>query len=168
MSCYYHTDREPIGTCPICNKQLCKDCFELTVGHICFDCSMAMHSEAKKNLIVTCIIAILSIIAFFVGVILMNKGDNMLWVGGLIYLIACIVPAWRFLGWLANKMFGPREYFGYMILIAFIIKLILAIFISLVVPFVYIILLIIAIVRYVKINKDMKLVKQSHLFITTE
>lgn len=166
MSCYYHSDREPVGTCPTCNKQLCKDCFELTVGHVCYDCAKEIHRQAKSSLKLSTIIAIITVTAGIVGIILMSQGGNMNFIGGGIYILACIVPAWKFLSKLANKILGPREYFGLMIFFAFFIKLLLAIFISLVVPFVYIVLAIMSIINYNRVNKDMKNIEASHQFIT--
>ncbi len=38
MKCYYHEDREAVGTCQTCGKSLCRECASLYTPLTCEDC----------------------------------------------------------------------------------------------------------------------------------
>ena len=69
MICYYHPEREAVGPCALCGKSLCKDCFELTKGHYCYDCAKNIHDNVKyevKKDAIWCSIMIFAAILFAV------------------------------------------------------------------------------------------------------
>ena len=165
MICYYHPDREAVGTCPGCGKNLCKDCFDLTTGHYCYDCARNVHDNAKaeiKGSLIWCSIILAATLIFALMVSLPKFFEGQIYVGGGLYLFACFVPAWKILGKIADRLLGERVYVGLMLLLAFITKVILAIFLSFVVPVIYLISLFINIHHYKVIKKDMDAIEAMH------
>ena len=50
--CYYHPERNPVGTCSECGKNLCKECFDQYEG-ICKDCAsdiVEQYAEEKRDI----------------------------------------------------------------------------------------------------------------------
>ncbi len=164
MPCYYHPQREAIGTCPVCEKQLCSDCFDLTVGHYCYDCAVNETIGLKKLFMKNLIVSILTILCFIVGGILftLDSIGDAKYIGLALMVVGGFYPAWKFLGALANRVLGARVYYGFMIALAIIIKFVLSVFVSFFVPIVYLVKTIIALVNYSKQNKNLKVLNELH------
>ena len=165
MICYYHPEREAVGPCALCGKSLCKDCFELTKGHYCYDCAKNIHdnvkSEVKKDAI-WCSIMIFAAILFAVFACIPDFFEGQIYVVGGLFVFACFVPAWKICGRIADRLLGERVYVGAMLLLAFITKFILSVFLSFIVPIIYLILLFINIHRYRYVKKDMEAIEAIH------
>lgn len=127
MNCFYHEEEEFCGSCNICGRHLCRSCFDLTVGHICIDC-VKINLETTKQQSVANIIKIFVgiIVSFIISYFIFWETDKLLFV----VLGLSFIPNYLFLGDLANKIMGPRIYNGLGIIIAFVIKLLLAYFLS--------------------------------------
>ncbi|RIA78033.1 hypothetical protein EI71_00610 [Anaeroplasma bactoclasticum] len=165
MICYYHSNREAVGTCPGCGKNLCKDCFDLTTGHYCYDCAKNSHDEVKAELkggVIWCSIVLIAtaiFIFFFTGPQMFKEQGI---VGGIIYVLACFFPAWKICTRLADRILGDRLYAGMMLIAAFVIKVLLALLISAIVPIIYLINLFINIHRFRFVKKDMEAIEVMH------
>lgn len=163
MSCFFHQNKENVAQCPQCGKYLCRECGSLTTGGLCYACSKQIHDNAKNELIFTIISCIVMIICYIVGVIFTtNENQNM---GILFFTIGGIIPAWKILTRIADRLFGVRAYAGMMLVIAFFVKLILSIFLGFTMIFVYIVKLLINIINYVRISKDMKIINNNFVNI---
>ncbi len=153
MNCYYHETNEYIGDCSKCGKHLCRNCFDLTIGHLCVECVKKdlefKKSTANKNIIKILIgIALGFVLSYF---LFWEKEDKTLFV----LFGLSIVPNYLCLGDLANKLFGKRIYTGLGIIIAFIIKCVLAyllcaFFVGIIISIYYIIRNIYTVVKFQK------------------
>lgn len=157
--CYYHQGREAVGQCQECGKFLCYDCFNLTVGHLCYDCAQALNRQRKKemlfNLVTTIVLTAIWIAAF----ITMRFNST---VSLILLLIAGIYPARRMLTYISRRFFPSLIVTWFVYGLMFIIKLILAFICSIFMLPYYIIKLIISIVKYTKENKNYKLIEENH------
>lgn len=48
MKCYYHPDRDAVGTCADCGKFLCKECLDRWTEPVCNDCISKECVQQKK------------------------------------------------------------------------------------------------------------------------
>lgn len=161
-NCYYHQNEEAVGQCQICGKYLCRDCFNLTQGHICYDCAQEINNKNKKNLLINAIITLIIVAAWVVALIMMDNPDLKTYTN-IIVLVVGVVPAWRMLSIVTNKMFANTTFVGGAIAAYFIVKAVLSIVCSLVMLPYYVIKLIVGFVKYIKESKNYKLVEQNHL-----
>lgn len=169
MGCYYHEEKEPVAQCPSCGKYLCKECARLTQGGICYDCTKKLHDDAKDTAIATIVLAVIAILCGIIGMSLYGSSDGFDTtvgkVGFSLWLIGGIIPAWRLLSSIANALFGVRVYEGFMIIIAFVIKLMLSIILGAFMFIVYLFKGISAIISYRNVSKDMKLIDECFINI---
>lgn len=98
MKCYYHEDRDAVGTCQDCGKALCRDCASKYTPVLCPDCAQrrqnqrvanqqerkrkhlaSVEKEFKSTLIPACVIGGIVFIFFIVMLILacMSKGFSL-------------------------------------------------------------------------------------------
>ncbi len=49
MKCFYHEDRDAVGTCQSCGKSLCKECASKYTPVTCGDCHVAMVAKARND-----------------------------------------------------------------------------------------------------------------------
>lgn len=49
MKCYYHVDREAVGTCQTCGKSLCKECASVYSPLTCEDCHRQMVAKSVNE-----------------------------------------------------------------------------------------------------------------------
>lgn len=49
MKCFYHEDREAVGTCQECGKSLCKECASKYTPVTCEDCHVAIVARARNE-----------------------------------------------------------------------------------------------------------------------
>lgn len=49
MKCFYHEDRDAVGTCQTCGKSLCKECAGKYTPVTCEDCHVAIVAKARND-----------------------------------------------------------------------------------------------------------------------
>lgn len=49
MKCFYHSDREAVGTCQTCGKSLCRECAEKYTPLSCDDCHREMIARSRNE-----------------------------------------------------------------------------------------------------------------------
>ncbi len=53
MKCFYHEEKDAVATCKICNKSLCRICYEIANNGKCEECnnsSIAKDNQKKESL----------------------------------------------------------------------------------------------------------------------
>ena len=49
MKCYYHSNRDAVGTCQTCGKALCKECASVYTPVTCGDCHVMIVTKARNE-----------------------------------------------------------------------------------------------------------------------
>lgn len=51
MKCYYHPDRDAVGQCEICHKNLCRECIDTTglEKPVCLECGIKLSDQDEAN-----------------------------------------------------------------------------------------------------------------------
>lgn len=160
-NCYYHQNQEAVGQCQSCGKFICLDCFNLTQGHICYDCAQQMNSKYKKNLLINLIITLIIVAAWIVAIVLMDKPDMEVY-SYLIILVVGVVPAWRMLSVVTNRMFSNTVFIGGALAAYVIVKAVFSLVCSIAMLPYYLIKLIAGIVKFIKQSKNYKLIAKTH------
>ena len=158
MGCYYHDGVEDVAICPQCGKKLCRGCASLTVGGVCYNCAMQSHLNVQKTFKTDLILAIICSIVFITSLILMYFKVEYSALG---IVIIGIVPAWRFLTWLANTILPPRVYAIWLYILLTIVKAIIAFFLSAIVPIIYIIKVIVNIAKFKATKKEIEILNSN-------
>ena len=158
MGCYYHEGAEDVAICPQCGKKLCRGCASVTNEGICYNCAMKNNLKIKSDFKFDLIFAIVCSIVFIVSLILAANNVRYAEYG---IVIVGFVPAWRFLTWLANTILPPRVYAIGLYIVLTIVKLILALLLSVIIPFVYIIKVLVNISKYRAVAKNIEIIENN-------
>ena len=163
MSCFYHSDRDAVATCPQCGKYLCHDCASVTTDGICYNCAIAANEEVKnifKAETITFVILLIGVIVSFC--LIGNSNKDYLTIGWIVLIICGVIPAWKFLTRVADAILGNRVYVGAVWFGVIIFKAVLSLFVSIFMPFWYGIKFFINLNRYLKVKKNMKLLEEHY------
>lgn len=124
MKCYYHPDRDAVGTCLDCGRGLCQECIDKYSAPICSDCNLKRLQNDKqgvyKEFIITAVLAVIGIVLAFAG-----EPHGLMDVLTVIWGTAGIYPGWRALNKITPNIFLVLPLVGW--LFYFIIKFIISV-----------------------------------------
>ncbi len=160
--CYYHPEKEVVGQCASCGRFLCYDCFNVTQGHLCYECAQQLNYQIKQEFKSNLILAIVMGIAWIVGVLLINlfDSDTMYYIGVGLILVTGFIPGWRIATKILDKIFSGWIIGGLFLLFYYIIKFIIALLFAEISIVIYVIKTIISSVAYNKAKKNFELIEE--------
>ena len=133
MKCYYHLERDAVGTCSQCGKSLCSSCIDIYTPPLCSACAEKINNAERNQITKDIIISIVMIILGCCFYFLMlsdspSKHFNLfellvigIFMGGIPY-------GWNALSKLTSNLFIFLPIIGW--LIYFVIKVTLSLFIG--------------------------------------
>ncbi len=159
MGCYYHNEREVVGKCKTCGKELCQECYDLTNGRACYACADNAKRDAKKNIIKNIVLfSITAVVLIFVVLVLGAKViDNEIiqYVAIGVGIAGLFIPGWIYAGVPLNIAFNTKS--SRNTLKYLFIRFLLAIVCGALSIVIYLISLFVGISRLSKANKDVKI-----------
>lgn len=152
MRCYYHVDREGVGTCNRCGKVLCQECMNVYSPPLCTECAKEMNNQNRINLIKDIILS----------VAMMIVGGYLYFGGGFAYdgfdLISFLIIVFVFggvpYGWSALNKITP-DIFLIMPIIGWIIYFAIKICLSFCIGWLFFLIKIVQIIIGIRKNKGM-------------
>ncbi len=169
MKCYYHANRDAVGTCQTCGKALCKECASVYSPVTCEDCHVKIVAKARndrekakqdalintssemKKAVLIGVVAGLAI-AFLLGRSNYMDNGTIDWTFAILNFIAgfSLPFGWTLVSHVIPRVVGRGEEAGMWIIVIFIIKVMASVIIG--IP-AFIIQMVMLAVRYKRIQK---------------
>ena len=169
MKCYYHANRDAVGTCQTCGKALCKECASTYSPVTCEDCHVKMvakarndREKAKQDALINTSTemkksVIIGVVAGLVIAILLGRSDyvdngTINWITTTLNFIAgfSLPFGWSLVSHVIPHVIGRGEEAGMWIILIFVIKVVASVIIG--IP-AFIIQMVMLAVKYKRIQK---------------
>lgn len=155
MKCYYHEERDSVGRCTECGKELCKECVDIYNPPLCTDCAAQISKEHKYDLIKRILTSILCVIGgFFLYAIFGAELMPSVPLPVMLLLFAGLPYGWDLLDKSSSNVFVLLPGIGWLIYMAF--KLALAFCIGWIVLVVEMIKIIVEIIQHKRLSAYIK------------
>ncbi|MDL2257611.1 hypothetical protein LJC42_00435 [Eubacteriales bacterium OttesenSCG-928-K08] len=101
-SCYYHSGSLVVGTCDICGKNLCRECFDETQG-ICPQCVTDVFKEKRRERIKNLVIDGIFTVLIFLSIMLNSLLLDVSYIPVYVFVFSVLISGWltinRFRRW---------------------------------------------------------------------